>query len=561
MTDEEFLETVGLYNQGRKFFDKGFYSACYAPFVSLYLDQFGNAIVCCQNREHVLGNIETDSLHDIWNGKQIQILRESLRTNDLRKGCAFCEKQFLMKNPTGHFMKRFDHFAVPTEAPPFPKLIEFSVSNTCNLECIMCNGDWSSSIRTRREKRSPMKKVYGDRFFEELREFLPHLERAYFYGGEPFLEHEAFRIWDMMVELGLETPCMVTTNGTTLNKKVERVIEKLPFSFSLSLDGITKETFESIRRNAKFDEVIENFKRFHRYCQERGTQVALSHCLMVQNWHEFGDYLLFADEWQAEVWVNTVSWPREVSLYALPTDRLAEVVDKLESQDSQYRSSLGLNRQVWVDELQRLRSSLDHRLRMEEELAAQRAMAEASKAAGESEFEPGEFSLPIVEIPFEVPLGWGGRIAKEPPTHQAMTLGRAREVLSEWAGQESVGQIDVDAQLVIVEANVDRLSGLAFRNDEFVGVPLPEVKEIFKKHLGSAMRQFKSEQHEEFIDDIAVFTNDRGEVSVVRALSVPRFDAHGSYQGMNLQLACQQNVSDPGVWEGEASPTGERSTP
>jgi MoaA/NifB/PqqE/SkfB family radical SAM enzyme len=546
MSDDEFLETVAIYNQNRKFFDKGFYSACYAPFVSLYLDQFGNAIVCCQNRDHVLGNIETDSLREIWSGPRIGVLRNALRQNDLRQGCAFCEKQFLMKNPTGHFMKRFDHFAVPSDDPPYPKLIEFSVSNTCNLECVMCNGDWSSSIRTRREKRSPMKKVYGDRFFEELREFLPHLERAYFYGGEPFLEHEAFRIWDMMVELGLSTPCMVTTNGTQFNKKVERVIEKLPFSFSLSIDGITRETFESIRKNAKFDEVMENFKRFHAYCEGRGTQVALSHCLMVQNWREFGQYLSFADEWNSEVWVNTVSWPREVSLYALPTAELREVVETLGEQDSHYQQTLTLNRQVWMDELQRLRASLEHRLKMEEEMAAQRQAAASAQTAGEG------VSLPIVdidfEIPFEAPMGWGGRIAKEPAAQRAMTPERAQEMLVEWGGEARVGRMDVDPQLMIVDVMLEPLMIPGLCNEDFLGVALPHVKELFQRLLGEEMRQFKSEQHEEFVDDIAVFTNQQGEVSVVRALSIPRFGGEGVYEGLTLRLACRRNVADPGEW-------------
>ncbi len=83
-------------------------------------------------------------------------------------------------------------------------------------------------------------KPYSDHFFAELRKYLPHLKFAKFLGGEPFLAQESYRIWDMMVEDKLQIPCHVTTNGTQWNERVERVLEHVPCSFSISMDGVTK---------------------------------------------------------------------------------------------------------------------------------------------------------------------------------------------------------------------------------------------------------------------------------------------------------------------------------
>ena len=93
-----------------------------------------------------------------------------------------------------------------------------------------------------------------------------------------------------------------------------------------------KETVESIRVNAKFETVHENFRRFHAYCKGRGTDLTLTYCLMAQNWHEFGDYLLFADEWDCDVCVNLVRVPSQCSLYTLPVEELDRITTMLEKQ-------------------------------------------------------------------------------------------------------------------------------------------------------------------------------------------------------------------------------------
>jgi MoaA/NifB/PqqE/SkfB family radical SAM enzyme len=68
-----------------------------------------------------------------------------------------------------------------------PKVMEFELSNECNLECVMCNGSFSSSIRKNREKLPPIISPYNDDFVNELDAFIPHLTDAKFLGGEPFM--------------------------------------------------------------------------------------------------------------------------------------------------------------------------------------------------------------------------------------------------------------------------------------------------------------------------------------------------------------------------------------
>ena len=50
------------YDATRDFADKGFRSGCYAPFVSMYFNTFGDVIACCKNQTFVLGNIAEQRL-------------------------------------------------------------------------------------------------------------------------------------------------------------------------------------------------------------------------------------------------------------------------------------------------------------------------------------------------------------------------------------------------------------------------------------------------------------------------------------------------------------------
>jgi MoaA/NifB/PqqE/SkfB family radical SAM enzyme len=348
------------YDGQRDFSKKGFSSGCYAPFVSLYFNTLGDVIACCKNQTFVLGNVSREHLRDIWKGGKITALRKALANYRFETGCEFCEWQIQGGNYEGAYPWIFEEFAVQSMEPEWPAMIEFAGSNTCNFACIMCSGELSSVIRAR-EGLPPLAKVYSESFFQDLKEFLPHLRRAKFFGGEPFLSRECFRIWDMMIAEGLSIPSHITTNGSQYNAKVARVLDALPVSLSVSIDGATKDTVEKIRINVDYEELHKNLTRFIEYTHRRRTFFGLSYCLMRQNWHEFGDFLLFADNLKCPVFVNTVIEPSHCSLYTLHAEELARVVDEMTKQGRLLARKLARNANVWEDTLRTLRSNANKR--------------------------------------------------------------------------------------------------------------------------------------------------------------------------------------------------------
>ncbi len=336
---------------------QSFHAACYAAHASMYFDQFGDVRACCQNTEAPMGNVTGSSIREIWDSSATQQLRDALQNDDFSVGCGFCQWQVDQGDESIVFARVFDRHEVRNERPSWPVQMEFSMTNSCNLQCVMCNGDWSSSIRTHREGRPPIPEVYGDAFFEELAEFLPHLRQVNLLGGEPFLGREPLRVLSMLAELEHPPSVAVTTNGTQWSPRIERICDRLPMSFVLSLDGITAETYESIRVGSDFELVMRNLERFEEHAERNGTMVSLAHCLMRPNVHEFSRLLTFAEERGLWIGINEVLFPSELSLFQLPPDELSAVIADLEADP--LADSLDRLRPVWDGQLDALRHRLE----------------------------------------------------------------------------------------------------------------------------------------------------------------------------------------------------------
>jgi MoaA/NifB/PqqE/SkfB family radical SAM enzyme len=343
------------YDKGRNFANKAVRALCYAPHTNLFFDRLGSVRVCCWNWSHAAGNITETSLDEMWHGAQVAALRAALNGYQYAPGCDFCQFQAAEGWFGGAKMRNFDRFEVISPDPQWPQQMEFSISNACNLECIMCDGEHSSAIRAQREKRPAMARLYTDEILETFRKYLPHLNQAKFLGGEPFLVTEHYKIWDMMIEDGLKTLCHVTTNGTQYNERVERMLAQLPFGFAISLDGASKSTIERVRVNTNYEELMRNTRRFRNYARAAKTPFSLTYCLMRPNWQELGDFCLMADDWDCPVGINTVLHPQPLSLYSLPVEELRKILAVMEKQAARLDSQLRRNKAVWFDEFERIR--------------------------------------------------------------------------------------------------------------------------------------------------------------------------------------------------------------
>jgi MoaA/NifB/PqqE/SkfB family radical SAM enzyme len=315
--------SIARYQQSRAPGDRS--SICHAPFVSLNFEQNGNVTACCYNRKFLLGKYPEDPVQSIWEGEKIRELRAALEKADFSKGCELCQEQMVSGNLNGMRARFFDGLRDDERSGLLtPKIVEFELGNTCNLECVMCSGYFSSSIRRNREKLPPLLSPYDDAFVEQIRPFLPGLVWAKYLGGEPFLNPLYFKLWEATVESGSAVKTVITTNATIVTDKIKRLMDKLKPYMVLSIDSLRRESYEKIRRNASYDEMRANLDYFLTYAKEQGRTVDIVVCPIRENWMDMPEIFDFATRNVLQLGINTVNWPLEVSLRSLPAGALAD---------------------------------------------------------------------------------------------------------------------------------------------------------------------------------------------------------------------------------------------
>ena len=301
---------------------------CYVPFNSLTFSWLGKVYACTYNRNILVGEYPKDSIRDIWFGERIEKLRDYIKHDDLNYGCQHC-KYFLEKQKfTGLKPQTFDKYS-DFETKGYPRVMEFEISNKCNLECIMCNGNTSSSIRQNRDKLPPLPMPYDEAFIEQMKEFIPHLKEAKFFGGEPFLIHSYFRIWEEMIKLNPGINIFVITNGTVLTDKVKELLANGNFELAVSIDSIRKERYEYIRKNAVFETVMDNLNYLNDYTQSRGRTMSISFTTQIENWDELPEVIEFCNKKGIIFFNSFLTAPFELSLIFLPSEKLREIQDYL----------------------------------------------------------------------------------------------------------------------------------------------------------------------------------------------------------------------------------------
>ncbi len=298
-------------------------SGCGAPFTNMYFGHSGKVVACCYNRLHILGTYPQQSIKQIWIGEKAEQLRDSLKQYDYSTGCQNCLHQIIAGNLSGTKANNYDGYG--SNSKGYPTVMEFELSNTCNLECVMCNGDYSSLIRKNRENRDPLLEPYDTAFVDQLEEFIPYLEEVKFYGGEPFLIDIYYDIWERIIAIKPDIRVQIQTNGTVLHKRTRTILEKGNFYINVSLDSVSKGNCERIRVNSKFEHIMDNIAFFRQYCRSKGTDFRLSSCIMQQNYWEAADLIRFANSLDTEIYFHTVYHPSHTAIHKMAAEKIREV--------------------------------------------------------------------------------------------------------------------------------------------------------------------------------------------------------------------------------------------
>jgi hypothetical protein len=336
---------------------------CHAPFTSMNFDQYGRARVCCYNWRAVLGTWPETSIAAMWSGAQATALRRSFLERTESTGCDLCFDQLRARNFEGTLMRGFDWLGLsggyrPELEPHAPRIMEFELSNTCNLECVQCQAKWSSLIRRNRDHLPPLPMPYDETFVDQLEPYLPSLVAARFLGGEPMLIRLYHLIWERIRTVNPSILVSITTNGTVIPERAFAALADLRSNICLSIDSLDPVNYARIREHGSLDVVLANFERWHRYASERGTAVSISVCPMSYNWRDLPEFLRFSERHGAPLYFNTVVRPWAASLAGLPHEELDDVVALF----TQHQPAAGtVNASAWAGVIHQVASWRDTR--------------------------------------------------------------------------------------------------------------------------------------------------------------------------------------------------------
>ncbi|MEZ5179388.1 MAG: SPASM domain-containing protein [Acidimicrobiales bacterium] len=326
--------------------------ACRAPFTSIHVDQFGDARPCCQS-SLVLGNVGQRTLEEIWTGEPLAELRAAIAEGDLSRGCEHCEWAG-RRGREVTYATRFDRDRVPVDDGG-PTRLELAPSNSCNLQCAMCNGDWSSSIRLHREGRPALPRVRrspagrGGRAGPGPRRDPPLRRRAAAdaRGAAPARDRRRDR-----------HPVRDHHQRQRPHPRVEALLDRPGVDLVVSVDGTSAEVYEPIRQGASWSVLEEHLDRFIEIADRHQNTVDLAHCLMTANWHEFPDHLRWAADRLLAVYVNDVLSPVELSLHHLTPPELVVVIRSLRARQDEVYELPPSWRTTWDLALERLEQTL-----------------------------------------------------------------------------------------------------------------------------------------------------------------------------------------------------------
>ena len=189
-------------------------------------------------------------------------------------------------------------------APPLPTELQVEVTGACNLACKMC----LVRYRPKLGKRAGAMCFHT---FRSLVDALPALEKLTMQGlGEPLLAPDFFEMVDYATSRGIRVG--FNTNGTFLTPEAsERLVRAGLDWLHVSLDGATRETYESIREGSDYEVVTRNLRELVRIRHELGAErptLQVVFVAMRRNVRELPDLVELVHEWGVDrLWVQNLS--------------------------------------------------------------------------------------------------------------------------------------------------------------------------------------------------------------------------------------------------------------
>lgn len=173
----------------------------------------------------------------------------------------------------------------------YPFLLMIEPTNICNLRCPLC-------ITGTDQMKRPQGNINLEEFkkvISEMKKYLLHV--TLWSQGEPFINKDFLKMVRVVSDYHIRT--MTSTNGYFIKDKAEEIIESGLSYLIVSVDGISKESYEKYRIGGNFDRVksgISDLVKIKKQKNVRHPEIELQFLVMKHNEHEIESIRKYASE-------------------------------------------------------------------------------------------------------------------------------------------------------------------------------------------------------------------------------------------------------------------------
>lgn len=296
---------------------------CHVPFVSLILEPDGRVGSCrIKGTEFPVGNLNTETLEEIWNGPKIREWRREFLSGNVQ----MCKKE--VRHTRCHTCPEYNSLlseVVPSEyqVQP-PRRLALNLNGHCNLECRMCH-IW----------KEPNGLYHSRGWWKQVEGWIDGIHELELLSGEPFIQRDTYKLIDLVSEKNPECLWSITTNGHwKLTDSIRASLDKIKFKHLIvSLDSLEPETYRKIRKGGELSIPLSNLDRLLEYDETRlarglgGLNIHLSFLIQKDNWHEIGAFHDFAKRKKTDIFRIFLYEPEVHSLLSLTEEEREKIVE------------------------------------------------------------------------------------------------------------------------------------------------------------------------------------------------------------------------------------------
>ncbi|MFY0626352.1 MAG: twitch domain-containing radical SAM protein [Reichenbachiella sp.] len=265
---------------------------CLMPWLHLYVNTRGLCQACCIS-PITFGDVNKQSIDEIWKGDKIQNFRKKLLEGKKDKRCNSCYtlEDSGVKSIRQETLEKFGNkietvLEHGSRDVGLPIYLDIRFSNVCNFRCVTCwhgaSSKWFEEAKAKNTHvaNTAIIKAIDDEndFFRQIEQFISGVEEFYFAGGEPLVMDEHYKVLDLLLKQGkTDVHLRYNTNLSLLTFKGKSVLDywkkfnKVTVSASLDAAG---DLGERIRRDSNWGEIKKNLRSIKKNCSHIKLEIA-----------------------------------------------------------------------------------------------------------------------------------------------------------------------------------------------------------------------------------------------------------------------------------------------